>query len=149
MNKNLEARIEERKKDAMDREIAFKGSVIAKKGVCVRGCSNIFGKFIETYKFRNKQSLIMTYTIWPTDIRDGGYEEDRIAIYDSRSNIPGGNVFCQVNGEILVYRPDGRWEHELDILYNQLLSEEKAKAERDDKKLEEAEEADLKKRFGL
>lgn len=149
MGKSLEELIENRKKDAIDRKIAFKASVIAKKKPCEYGCSNIFGKFIETHKFRNKQYLMMTYTRWSTDIRDGDYEEDIITIYDNRSSIRGGNVFYQVNDEILVYRPDGRWEHELDILYNKLLSEEEAKAEGETKRLEEAEDADLRGRFGL
>lgn len=151
MNKDLEAKIEERKKDAMDRNIAFKADAIAKhKGKTEHGVY-VGDKAFEDIVFQDLISntfRIESYTRWPVDIRDGGYEEHNIFIYYLRGGLPGREVFREVNGEIYIYRPNHSWENQLDELYLRVLKEGK-----DEKKVEmkqeEAIEADLRNRFEL
>ena len=148
MDKDLEAKIAERKKDAEDRNIAGKAREIALKlGDHTETGEGLdcFGKAYKIGIFHNQKFEICSKSNWTSDIQDGGYKLDIIWIKYHMSNIPE-DVFVQNNGEIVMYCPNSEWLREFESLYNHLFIEtEKAAREKESKE----EEADLRKRFGL
>lgn len=145
MNKDLEAKIEERKKDAMERRgIASKASSIAcNYGTFKSGLDE--GRASEKSLFKNQDFIIGSYSLWSSNIKDGGYDTN-VYIVDLKSNgCP--TVFIQKNSEVEIYIPNiSNWLDRFVNLYNQLCVEpEKEEA----KKKVESEETEIRRRFGL
>lgn len=144
MGKNLEKLVEERKKDAERRGIASKADSIAcNYGILKSGLDK--GRAFEKNLFENQDFIIGSYSLWSSDIKDGGYYTNAFIIDLKSNGCP--TVFTKKNSEVEIYIPNiSNWLDRFENLYNQLCVEpEKEEA----KKKKEAEEADLRKRFGL
>jgi len=140
--KTIEELVEERRKDATERKIAYKAKMIAREiGEYHQGLKR--GKAFVRRCFRCREFEIDSFTSWPDDRRNGGYEFDLITVLYRRNY---KEVFCQCNGEIETYIPGSDWLGELDELFKRTPT---AKQLEDPQKQKEKKEADLRRRFGL